>query len=96
MNNSDAAAAPAGNGAVTDNTARSQYEMDVNGQTVFARYRRQGDATLILHVEAPPSLRGTGAADRFMQGLVALAAAQGTRLVPVCSYAVAWMKRHPG
>ncbi len=93
MNNSDAASA---SGGVTDNTARSQYEMDVAGQTVFARYRRQGDATLILHVEAPPSLRGTGAADRFMQGLVALAAAQGTRLVPVCSYAVAWMKRHPG
>lgn len=91
--NSSEAAQPS---SVTDNTARSQYEMTVADQTVFARYRRQDDTTLILHVEAPPSLRGTGAADRFMRGLVALAAQQGTKLVPLCSYAVAWMKRHPG
>lgn len=90
--NSPEAAQPS---SVTDNTSRSQYEMDVGGQTVFARYRRQDDATLILHVEAPPSLRGTGAADRFMHGLMALAAQQGTKLVPVCSYARAWMARHP-
>lgn len=82
--------------AVTDNTARSQYELDVNGQTVFARYRRQEGQTLILHVEAPVNLRGTGAADRLMRGIVALAAEQGTTLVPLCSYARAWMARHPG
>jgi predicted GNAT family acetyltransferase len=82
--------------AVIDNTARSQYEMDVAGQTVFARYRRQDGQTLILHVEAPVNLRGSGAADRLMRSIVALAASQGTKLVPLCSYAVAWMKRHPG
>jgi predicted GNAT family acetyltransferase len=80
---------------VTDNTARSQYEMPVEGQTVFARYRRDDGVVAILHVEAPVALRGTGAAGRLMQGIVELAREKNEKLVPLCSYAAAWMKRHP-
>lgn len=80
---------------VIDNTARSQYELPVEGQIVFARYRRSGDVVSILHVEAPVNLRGTGASGRLMQGIMALARERGEKLVPLCSYAVAWMKRHP-
>ncbi|WP_341895545.1 GNAT family N-acetyltransferase [Ferrovibrio terrae] len=80
---------------VTDNMARSQYELPVAGQTVFARYRRQDGVVSILHVEAPVSLRGSGAAGRLMQGIVELARSQNEKLVPLCSYAAAWMRRHP-
>jgi predicted GNAT family acetyltransferase len=45
-------------------------------------------------VESPPSLRGTGAAGRLMQGVTELARAQNLRIVPICSYAAAWMRRH--
>lgn len=77
-----------------DNTDRQQFEMDVEGQIVFARYRRQGDIVSILHVEAPPALRGTGAAGRFMQALVERARADGFRMLPLCGYAAAWLRRH--
>lgn len=80
---------------VTDNKARSQYELPVDGQIVFARYRRQEGVVSILHVEAPVSLRGNGAAGRLMQGIVDLARRQNEKLVPLCSYAAAWMRRHP-
>lgn len=85
---------------VTDNTARSQYELPVEGETVFARYRRSQDEqgrgiVSILHVEAPVSLRGSGASGRLMQGIMDLARAKNEKLVPLCSYAAAWMKRHP-
>jgi predicted GNAT family acetyltransferase len=80
---------------VIDNTARSQYELSVEGQIVFARYRRTGDTVALLHVEAPVALRGTGASGRLMQGIMDLARAKNEKLVPLCSYAVAWMKRHP-
>jgi predicted GNAT family acetyltransferase len=80
---------------VTDNTARNQYEMPAEDQIVFARYRRTGDTVAILHVEAPVALRGTGAAGRLMQGIVELARQNNEKLVPLCSYAAAWMKRHP-
>ena len=80
---------------VTDNTTSHQYELPVEGQTVFARYRRNGDTVAILHVEAPVALRGSGAAGRLMQGIVDLARQKNEKLVPLCSYAAAWMKRHP-
>lgn len=80
---------------VKDNPARSRYELEVDGETVFGDYRRQGDVLAITHVEAPHALRGTGAAGRFMQGLMDTARAEGFKVRPVCGYAVAWIQRHP-
>lgn len=64
-------------------------------RTVFADYAVQGDTRVILHVEAHPALRGSGAAGRFMQALVDHARAEGLKLQPRCSYAVLWHRRHP-
>lgn len=80
--------------AVRDNPARSRYELDVDGQTVFANYRRQGDVLAITHVEAPVELRGTGAAGRFMQSLMSEMRQQGQKVLPLCGYANAWLRRH--
>lgn len=70
---------------------------DAEGQirTVFADYTVQGSTRVILHVEADPKLRGSGAAGNFMQALAAHARAEHLKLQPRCSYAAAWMKRHP-
>lgn len=62
---------------------------------VWVDYARQGDTLALLHVEADPALRGSGAAGKFMQATVDFARAEGLKLRPVCSYAVAWLKRHP-
>lgn len=80
---------------VTDNRERSRYELDIAGQVVFANYRRQGTTILIPYVEAPQALRGTGAAGRLMEGVMAIARAEGLKVRPLCSYAAAWMHRHP-
>ena len=64
-------------------------------RTVFADYAVQGDTRVILHVEADPALRGSGAAGTFMQALAEHARAQKLKLAPRCSYAVLWLKRHP-
>jgi uncharacterized protein len=78
-----------------DNTHAGQYEMKVDGQTVFARYRRAEGVLTILWVEAPEALRGTGAAGRLMKLVAAEARAEGLRIVPVCGYAAAWLRRSP-
>jgi len=80
---------------VTDNADRRRFEMDVDGQIVFASYMRDGDTVQIRHVEAPPALRGTGAAGRLMEGIVGIARADSLKLYPICSYAVSWLRRHP-
>jgi uncharacterized protein len=79
---------------IRDNPQESRYELDVDGKIVFAIYRRDDSTLYIRHVEAPPSLRGTGAAGRLMQGIVDLARDERLSIVPLCSYAAAWMRRH--
>jgi predicted GNAT family acetyltransferase len=79
---------------VRDNRKRSRYELEIDGQIVFAIYRRDGATLSILHVEAPPALRGTGAAGRLMEGVMEIARAAGAKVAPRCDYAAAWLRRH--
>jgi uncharacterized protein len=62
---------------------------------VFAEYRRDGEAVIVLHVEADPALRGTGAAGRFMTSVVDWARANDHQIDPHCAYAAFWFARHP-
>ena len=78
-----------------DNAAANRYELDVDGETVFANYRKAEGVLTILWVESPPSLRGTGAAGRLMKLLAREAASSSWRIVPVCGYAAAWLRRSP-
>ena len=79
---------------VRDNPGRSRFELEVDGQVVFAAYRRRPGLLVITHVEAPPVLRGTGAAGRLMQGVAERARAEGVRIEPLCPYARVWLQRH--
>jgi predicted GNAT family acetyltransferase len=79
-----------------DNAERSRFELAEGGAIVFANYRRNGDVVAIPHVEAAPSLRGTGAAARLMARVAEHLRANGLKARPICSYAVAWFRRHPG
>jgi len=82
------------NDPVKDNASKSRYELDVAGKIVFANYRRVGSTLYIPYVEAPPSLRGTGAAGRLMHGIMETARAADLKIIPTCSYASSWMRRH--
>lgn len=78
-----------------DNQALGRFELDVDGHVAFADYRRGGGALAIDHVETPMALRGGGVAARVMQGVAAQARREGLKVKPICSYAVAWFRRHP-
>ncbi len=82
---------------VTEGRRFEQGFADADGivRRVWADYAVQDDRRAILHVEAANELRGSGAAGRFMASLADHARAEGIKLIPRCSYAVAWFKRHP-
>jgi predicted GNAT family acetyltransferase len=80
--------------AVRDNLDRSRFELDVGGQIAFATYARRGRTLVIPHVEAPPNLRGTGAAGQLMRGVMEAARAEGLKVSPLCGYAAAWIRRN--
>jgi len=79
---------------VRDNPGKGRFELDLGGQVVFARYARHGSTLVIPHVEAPPALRGTGAASQLMAGVMEIARTEGLKVRPLCSYASVWMRRH--
>ena len=70
-----------------------RYEMDEQGLTSWADYRRSGDRLYIDHVESPVPLRGSGAAGRLMAALSADARSKNLRITPICGYAAAWLRR---
>jgi len=82
-------------GAVVDNPERRRFELEEQGLVAFADYRLEGERLVIPHVEAPPALRGTGAAGRLMTGVLDLVRGRGLKVVPLCPYADAFIRRHP-
>ena len=80
---------------LTDNVAAGRFELAEAGGVAFARYRREPGRLVIPYVEAPPGLRGTGAAGRLMEGVLARARAEGLKVSPLCSYAAAYIRRRP-
>ena len=81
-------------GAVTDNAAAGRFELIEQGQTAFADYHLSDGRLILPHVEAPPALRGTGAAGRLMEGVLTQARERGLKVVPLCGYAAAYIRRH--
>lgn len=78
---------------VSNNTNESRYEIITDGHVSFAAYRLEGNKLVIDHVFVPNELRGQGMAATIMEGVVADAKARGLTIVPVCSYAAAYMQR---
>ena len=70
-----------------------RYEMDEEGLTSYADYRRTGERMYIDYVFSPVPLRGTGASGRLMAALAADAKARGLKVTPICGYAAAWLRR---
>ena len=82
--------------AMRDNRDQGRFEIEEAGLVVFADYRRREGQIIIDHVEAPPALRGSGAAGRLMAEIVRQAKAERARIIPLCGYAAAWLKRNAG
>lgn len=81
--------------AVRDNPARHRFELDVEGETAFASYRRDGTVLTIMHTEVPKHLEGRGIGSRLVRGVLDIARAQGLTVVPRCSFVKAYIRRHP-
>ena len=81
-------------GDVSDNAARSRFELTVDGQTAYLAYERTKDRLTIVHTEVPPELRGRHLGDRLVEAGVSAARANGLQLVAVCPFARAYLRKH--
>ncbi|HWA01562.1 MAG TPA: GNAT family N-acetyltransferase [Caulobacterales bacterium] len=79
-----------------DDPGERRFELEEGGHVAFADYRIEPNGVRVIrHVEAPPALRGTGAAKRLMDAAVAHARLNGFKLRARCPYAVAYFERYP-
>jgi uncharacterized protein len=67
---------------------------ELEGQTGLLDYELDGTVMRITHTRVPRPIGGRGVAAELMRSALELAAANQWTVDPVCSYAVAYMKRH--
>jgi predicted GNAT family acetyltransferase len=68
---------------------------ELEEQTGLLDYELDDKVMSITHVRVPRPIGGRGVAAELMRSALDLAAANGWTVKPICSYAVAYMKRHP-
>lgn len=80
---------------VRDNTARSRFELEADGVTVFMNYRLTGNVISLDHTETPVAGRGRGLASRLVESVLQMVRARGLKVVPRCPFVRAYLGRHP-
>ena len=79
---------------VVDNAAHNRLELTVNGESAFLQYERSKDTLTIVHTEVPASIRGHHVGDRLVEAGIAVARSTGLRLIVICPFARAYMRKH--
>ncbi len=74
---------------------QGRFQAIVDGQRCVADYRLDRGVMAITHTGVPPALEGQGIAGQLMQAVLEHAGREGLKVAPLCSYARAYMRRHP-
>lgn len=72
-----------------------RFEAQVEGARCVLDYALAGGVMTITHTEVPPAVGGRGVAGELVRAALEFVRAKGWKVVPACSYAAAWMDRHP-
>jgi predicted GNAT family acetyltransferase len=80
---------------VTHNPGMNRFETWLDGYLSKLDYIQDGKNFVITHVGVHPELRGHGVAGRLVEVSLEYAREKSLRVIPMCSYAAAFMRRHP-
>ncbi len=81
---------------IIDHDAHLQrFTTVVDGERAVLEYQVSNRVMSITHTGVPPAIAGRGIAAGLMHAAVTAAGAAGWTVNPVCSYAAAYMRRHP-
>lgn len=72
-----------------------RFETVQEGSTAFVEYRLVDNTLDIIHTIVPREIEGRGIAAALVETAYDYALANGMKPVATCSYAVAWLQRHP-
>ena len=72
-----------------------KFTTTVDGHEGYVEYSRHGDTLSIDHTIVPSAIGGRGIASDLVKAALEYVRAEGLKVHPACSYADAWMRRHP-
>ena len=81
--------------SVSDNRDASRFELTVEGHTGVLVYKRTPASLVLVHTEVPPAIRGRHFGEALVKGAIDAAHAQGLRIVAVCPFVKAYLRKHP-
>jgi uncharacterized protein len=81
--------------AIAHEQSAHRFVAVVEGQECVLEYRLSGNTMTITHTGVPESLGGRGIAGDLTRFALDAARKLGWKIVPACSYAEAFFKKHP-
>jgi predicted GNAT family acetyltransferase len=80
---------------ILDVAESNQYELHDAETTIgSARYRDRGDSRAFTHTVVDSAYEGQGLGSRLARFVLEDAVAQGKRIVPICPFIAAYLRRH--
>jgi uncharacterized protein len=81
---------------VRDSPAELRYEILAGDELLgIISYVKEPGTVVLVHTEIEPSLEGQGVGSRLVAGALADIRSRRLKLVPVCPFVRAYLKRHP-
>ena len=83
--------------AVTHNRQKRQFEMPLGDDAAaLISYEETGEGVLtISHTEVPEEYEGQGIGSKLVRGTLEILRAENLKIVPMCPFVAAYLKRHP-
>lgn len=80
---------------VVNNSARSEFEVDLDGKRAVIMYTLKDDTVTFTHTEVPREFEGKGIAGKMAKAALDWAQASHYSVVPQCPYIRSYIERHP-
>lgn len=80
---------------ITHNPAENRFETWIDGRLSKLDYLLNGDTIVMTHVGVHPEDRGQGVAAKLTEVALEYAREQSLRVIPMCSYVAAYIRRNP-
>ena len=80
---------------VRHDESQQRYVLEAEGKELgMASYQDDGQRQIFTHTEVDPSLEGKGMGSKLVREALEDARQRGKRIVPVCEFVAAYVKKH--
>lgn len=73
-----------------------RFELDVEGEIAYLRYRRVDGVLELVHTEVPDALGGRGYGKTLAQFALEFARSEGLLVRPICPFVRKYIEKNPG